>query len=92
MKLDVVILAAGQGTRMKSRLPKVLHTVGGKPLLEHAELIDRYEGSQVDSQCCSQAFRLRYRDPQRTLTDEQVEQAHATVRAALEKQFGASLR
>jgi bifunctional UDP-N-acetylglucosamine pyrophosphorylase / glucosamine-1-phosphate N-acetyltransferase len=35
MKLDVVILAAGQGTRMKSRLPKVLHTVGGKPLLEH---------------------------------------------------------
>ena len=64
----------------------------GKPLLEHAELIDRYEGSQVDPQCCSQAFRLRYRDFQRTLTDEQVEQAHATVRAALEKQFGASLR
>jgi bifunctional UDP-N-acetylglucosamine pyrophosphorylase/glucosamine-1-phosphate N-acetyltransferase len=35
MKLEVVILAAGQGTRMKSRLPKVLHTVGGLPLLEH---------------------------------------------------------
>ncbi len=35
MKLEVVILAAGQGTRMKSRLPKVLHTLGGKPLLEH---------------------------------------------------------
>jgi bifunctional UDP-N-acetylglucosamine pyrophosphorylase / glucosamine-1-phosphate N-acetyltransferase len=35
MKLEVVILAAGQGTRMKSPLPKVLHTVGGKPLLEH---------------------------------------------------------
>lgn len=35
MKLEVVILAAGQGTRMKSRLPKVLHTMGGKPLLEH---------------------------------------------------------
>jgi bifunctional UDP-N-acetylglucosamine pyrophosphorylase/glucosamine-1-phosphate N-acetyltransferase len=35
MKLEVVILAAGQGTRMKSRLPKVLHTVGGKSLLEH---------------------------------------------------------
>ena len=35
MNLEVVILAAGQGTRMKSRLPKVLHTVGGKPLLEH---------------------------------------------------------
>jgi len=35
MKLEIVILAAGQGTRMKSRLPKVLHTVGGKTLLEH---------------------------------------------------------
>ena len=33
--LHVVILAAGQGTRMKSALPKVLHAVGGKPLLEH---------------------------------------------------------
>ena len=35
MNLEIVILAAGQGTRMKSSLPKVLHTVGGKPLLEH---------------------------------------------------------
>ncbi len=33
--LDVVILAAGKGTRMKSALPKVLHPVGGKPLVEH---------------------------------------------------------
>lgn len=35
MNLEVVILAAGQGTRMKSRLPKVLHPVAGKPLLQH---------------------------------------------------------
>jgi bifunctional UDP-N-acetylglucosamine pyrophosphorylase/glucosamine-1-phosphate N-acetyltransferase len=35
MKLEVVILAAGQGTRMKSSLPKVLHTVAGRPLLAH---------------------------------------------------------
>ncbi len=35
MKLEVIILAAGQGTRMKSELPKVLHPVGGRPLLEH---------------------------------------------------------
>ncbi|MFV0374744.1 bifunctional UDP-N-acetylglucosamine diphosphorylase/glucosamine-1-phosphate N-acetyltransferase GlmU [Microbacterium sp.] len=33
--LTVVILAAGQGTRMKSALPKVLHTIGGRPLVGH---------------------------------------------------------
>lgn len=35
MPLSVVVLAAGQGTRMKSSLPKVLHTIGGDPLLLH---------------------------------------------------------
>src|SRR5689334_11799925 len=33
--LHVVVLAAGQGTRMKSRMPKVLHRLAGKTLLEH---------------------------------------------------------
>jgi bifunctional UDP-N-acetylglucosamine pyrophosphorylase/glucosamine-1-phosphate N-acetyltransferase len=33
--LEVIILAAGQGKRMHSALPKVLHTVGGKTLLAH---------------------------------------------------------
>ncbi len=33
--LAIVILAAGQGSRMKSNLPKVLHTVGGRPMVLH---------------------------------------------------------
>ena len=33
--IDVVIMAAGKGTRMKSSLPKVLHRLGGRPLLAH---------------------------------------------------------
>ncbi len=33
--VDVVIMAAGKGTRMKSQLPKVLHPLAGRPLLRH---------------------------------------------------------
>lgn len=38
MNLSIVILAAGQGTRMRSALPKVLHPLAGKPLL--ARVVD----------------------------------------------------
>jgi bifunctional UDP-N-acetylglucosamine pyrophosphorylase/glucosamine-1-phosphate N-acetyltransferase len=39
MDLHVVVLAAGKGTRMKSAHPKVLHQVGGRPMIEH--VLDR---------------------------------------------------
>lgn len=35
MPVEVIILAAGQGTRMKSSLPKVLHPLAGRPMLQH---------------------------------------------------------
>ena len=59
MTLKVAILAAGQGTRMRSRLPKVLHTIANKPLLqwvlqaaqglqpEETFVIYGYQGEQV---------------------------------------------
>jgi bifunctional UDP-N-acetylglucosamine pyrophosphorylase/glucosamine-1-phosphate N-acetyltransferase len=35
MPIHVVVLAAGKGTRMKSEVPKVLHRVAGRPMIEH---------------------------------------------------------
>ncbi|NEQ46070.1 MAG: bifunctional UDP-N-acetylglucosamine diphosphorylase/glucosamine-1-phosphate N-acetyltransferase GlmU [Leptolyngbya sp. SIOISBB] len=60
-KLAVVVLAAGKGTRMKSSLPKVLHPLGGRSLVEcvldslkdvdpiHQLVVVGYEAKQVES-------------------------------------------
>jgi phenylalanyl-tRNA synthetase beta chain len=64
----------------------------GKPLLEHVELIDLYSGAQLAEGQCSQAYRLRYRDPKRTLTDEEIESVHQKIRRSLEQQPGVQLR
>jgi bifunctional UDP-N-acetylglucosamine pyrophosphorylase/glucosamine-1-phosphate N-acetyltransferase len=45
--VDVVIMAAGKGTRMKSRLPKVLHRLAGRALLQH--VTDTAAGLQARS-------------------------------------------
>lgn len=47
MKTTAVILAAGQGTRMKSKLPKVLHKVLGKPMIQW--VIDCLEKAGVEN-------------------------------------------
>ncbi len=39
MDVHVVILAAGKGTRMKSALPKVLHRVAGRPMIDHVRAV-----------------------------------------------------
>ena len=49
MNISVVILAAGQGTRMRSDLPKVLQPLAGRPLLEH--VINAAEAMQPQQIC-----------------------------------------
>src|SRR3990172_2718509 len=36
MKVTAILLAAGQGARMKSNVPKVLHPIAGKPMIWHS--------------------------------------------------------
>mgnify|MGYP006138800187 FL=1 len=44
--LDILVLAAGKGTRMRSDLPKVLHPIGGKPLVQHVVDTARLVGGE----------------------------------------------
>jgi bifunctional UDP-N-acetylglucosamine pyrophosphorylase / glucosamine-1-phosphate N-acetyltransferase len=84
--IGVIILAAGQGKRMKSDLPKVLHRVGGQPLLTHVlRTARRLEPSQVTIVVGhgAQAVRQAYRDEDVSwaLQEQQLGTAHA-VRCA----------
>ena len=47
-KAGAIILAAGMGVRMKTTLPKVLHPIGGHPMLQH--IVDRLNGVDI-SRC-----------------------------------------
>ncbi|AMX82668.1 phenylalanine--tRNA ligase subunit beta [Geobacillus subterraneus] len=64
----------------------------GKPLLKDVALFDVYQGDRLPAGKKSLAFSLRYYDPERTLTDEEVTAVHERVLAAVEEQFGAVLR
>ncbi len=46
MSLSIIILAAGKGSRMKSKRPKVIHQVAGKPMLQH--VVDTSQQLQPD--------------------------------------------
>jgi phenylalanyl-tRNA synthetase beta chain len=62
------------------------------PLVEDVRLFDRFVGGQVPAGCASLAFRVVYRAADRTLTDAEVDAAHANVVKAVGDRFGATLR
>lgn len=69
----------------------VMVEAGGK-LLKEVSIFDVYVGDKVEASKKSIAFSLRYFDPERTLTDEEVTKAHSKVLEAVEEKFGAALR
>ncbi|MBU7593794.1 phenylalanine--tRNA ligase subunit beta [Metabacillus halosaccharovorans] len=72
-------------------IEKVITESGGKMLKEVA-VFDLYEGDRLEEGKKSVAFSLRYFDPERTLTDEDVTKTHQKVLDAVEEKIGATLR
>lgn len=64
----------------------------GRPWLVEARLFDVYFGDPIPPGKRSLAFRLSYRDPERTLTDDMVNQHHQALVRALGEDLGAELR
>ncbi|WP_042459555.1 phenylalanine--tRNA ligase subunit beta [Neobacillus dielmonensis] len=64
----------------------------GAPLLKDAEVFDLYQGDKMEAGKKSIAFSLKYMDPERTLTDEEVTKVHDRVLNALAEKAGAVLR
>lgn len=64
----------------------------GKSLLKEVKLFDLYEGEKMEEGKKSLAFSLKYMDPERTLTDEEVVKAHDRVLVALQEKANAVLR
>jgi phenylalanyl-tRNA synthetase beta chain len=74
-----------------ARVAQVLHR-HGRPWLEEARLFDVYTGEPIAPGKRSLAFRLSYRDPERTLTDDLVNPHHQALVEALAGELGAELR
>ncbi|WP_121145186.1 bifunctional UDP-N-acetylglucosamine diphosphorylase/glucosamine-1-phosphate N-acetyltransferase GlmU [Orbus hercynius] len=85
-KLSAVILAAGKGTRMYSQLPKVLHKIGHKSMLQH--VVDTVESLKVDNIYViyghgkeQLATALQGQNVQLVLQEQQLGTAHAVLQA-----------
>lgn len=74
-----------------AEIERAIQNAGGT-LLESIELFDEYRGQNVPEGQRSLAFRLVYRSPDRTLTDEEINPVHNKVREVLEEKFQVALR
>jgi bifunctional UDP-N-acetylglucosamine pyrophosphorylase / glucosamine-1-phosphate N-acetyltransferase len=85
MKVSAILLAAGQGTRMKSKLPKVLHPIAGRPMIWHA--LESIKSSTtgkpvvVIGRGAEQVTRFLGDSAQTALQESQLGTAHAVMQA-----------
>ena len=81
--VDMTLLSGLIGDKIKE---------AGGDLVERITLFDVYKGKQVPAGKRSLAYSICYRSPEKTLTDEEVDEIHRRVISELEKTFGATLR
>jgi phenylalanyl-tRNA synthetase beta chain len=86
---DLALLAP-----LEQAAEQLLACVNGLRLkeLEHVDVFDLYQGEKIPAGQKSIALRLRYRSPERTLTDDEVSVLHQKVVATLAKKLGVVLR
>ncbi|MFD4929114.1 phenylalanine--tRNA ligase subunit beta [Peribacillus butanolivorans] len=72
-------------------IQSIIIKAGGK-LLKEVGIFDLYEGERMEQGKKSIAYSLKYFDPERTLTDEDITKAHDNVLAAVKEKAGAELR
>ncbi|MCA3014245.1 MAG: phenylalanine--tRNA ligase subunit beta [Myxococcaceae bacterium] len=85
--LAVVVAAEMQSDAVRKVILEV-----GQPLVEDAQVFDVYAGHQVGFGRKNLAFGLRYRSPERTLTDAEVTEAHTKIVAEVTRRLGGELR
>src|SRR5436190_1881105 len=86
---DIAIIVAEDLTHERIR-EVIFHPT--EPLLERVEFFDLFAGTEIGEGKKSLAYRLTYRDRSRTLTNEEVNAAHAKIRERLRNDLGAELR
>ena len=74
-----------------AQVVEVVRRAGG-PLLETARIFDVYRGAQVGEGRVSLALALRFRAPDRTLTEDDVAELRQAIGTALREQLGGELR
>jgi phenylalanyl-tRNA synthetase beta chain len=65
---------------------------GGDPLIESARCFDCYRGTPIPEGKKSLAYTITYRNPERTLTDDEVNAVHGRIRSHLAARFALELR
>ncbi|WP_350299660.1 phenylalanine--tRNA ligase subunit beta [Peribacillus frigoritolerans] len=85
-----IALVVDQATKAGD-IQDIIEEAGGK-LLKEVSIFDLYEGERMEEGKKSIAYSLKYFDPERTLTDEDITKAHDKVLEAVKEKAGAELR